>query len=166
MCKINGFNNYSITREGLVISHKYRQGYFSAFLSPHLDKDGYELCSLTKRGQSKTFKIHRLVAGAFIPNPYNKPQVNHKNGIKNDNRSENLEWCTHKENMQHAKNNGLTGGAYGDKSPRTKLTWEDVEVMREMRCNGASFNLLKNMFGISSGSAKKIIYYERWNTQS
>jgi hypothetical protein len=68
-------------------------------LKPQPDKEGYLRVNL----QAKMYRIHRLVASAFIGNPENKPSVNHKDGVKSNNHVDNLEWVTHKENFQHAK---------------------------------------------------------------
>lgn len=70
-------------------------------LKTTLDYKGYVRWDLSHR--KLRIRVHRLVAEAFIPNPYNKPFVNHLNGIKNDNRAENLEWCTTDENNEHSK---------------------------------------------------------------
>ena len=83
-----------------------------------LNDKGYFRCNLKNGGKRYDFTIHKLVALAFIPNEENKPFVNHKNGIKTDNRVENLEWCSASENITHAVKNRLI---------KTKLTDEQAK---------------------------------------
>jgi hypothetical protein len=75
-----------------------------------VDKKGYVYTGIGNKAQNnrKTVKLHRLVAEAFIPNPLHKPEINHLNGIKDDNRVENIEWCTPSENQKHAYRSGLS----------------------------------------------------------
>ncbi len=102
---IPGFEGYQVSSLGRIKSFKkYTQGYI---MKQSNDKDGYKKVTLTKDGKEYTRRVHLLVAKAFIPNPQNKPIINHKNGIKYDNRVENLEWVTISENTQHAFDNKI-----------------------------------------------------------
>jgi len=98
----------------------------------------------TKR---KNFYVHRLVAQAFIPNPNNYPQVNHKNSIRNDNRVHNLEWCTCKQNINHAIKKGRmlvgekNGNCNGTNLSQNKLTKEQVSVIKYRLMNESYWGL-------------------------
>ena len=78
-----------------------------AKIKPALDAYGYLRCTFSYKGKRQSVYVHRLVAMAYIPNPANKPTVNHINGLKTDNRVENLEWATQHEQKVHAMRNGL-----------------------------------------------------------
>jgi hypothetical protein len=96
---------YEINMNGQIRSCHKRN--FQKVIASRIDRGGYVATSLTKNGKHNTFLIHRLIGENFIANPNNKKCINHKNGIKTDNRIENLEWVTHSENMKHAYETGL-----------------------------------------------------------
>lgn len=94
--EIKGFPGYMITDDGRVISYKYKK---PRIMKTWYQKSGYENIKLCKNNETTHFLIHRLVAEAFIPNPNNLPEVNHKNKDRQDNRVENLEWCDRISNL-------------------------------------------------------------------
>ena len=111
---IKGYEEYyEISNYGRVRRIKYdkisQQFQYKVpyYLKPRKDKDGYLKYTLCLNGKNRYYFAHRLVATNFINNIENKPQVNHKDGNKENNHVDNLEWCTIKENNLHALNNGL-----------------------------------------------------------
>lgn len=126
-----------------------------------LDSSGYLCVTLRKPGKRFCVRIHTLVADAFIPNPQNKPQVNHIDGIKTNNYIGNLERVTNKENSEHAIKMGLTNNR-GENHGMSKVSEKDVLKMREMRANGLFLKEIASIFGISSRQAGDICNRKNW----
>ena len=99
---IDGYEGlYQISSLGRVKSTQYHHGTYERILKPKKNKTGYLSVQLCKNGKIKYYYMHRLVAMAFLDNPYNYKEINHKNEVKTDNRVENLEWCDRKYNMNY-----------------------------------------------------------------
>lgn len=127
-----GFEDfYLVSPIGSVYSIRSKK-----LLSPFVSS-GYLQVELNVNGVATKHLVHRMVAEAYLPNQYNLPCVNHKDGNKLNNDVSNLEWCTYKENMQHASKQGLLK-TIGNNNPASKLTEEDVKYIKSVYKKGDS----------------------------
>lgn len=126
---------YITKLKGKICSQNYK----------YQQKGNYCRVALCQNGKVKHILVHRLVAQTFIPNPNNYKQINHKNGIKDDNRVCNLEWCTSSENIKHAYKNNLMIGLKGEKNPQCKLSNNDI---KQIRTSNESNKFLAEKFGV------------------
>lgn len=156
---IEGFEGvYKVSNKGRVMSFKYSR----EKVLRNAVTNGREFVRLLKNGSYHCFHINRLVATTFLPNPENKAQVNHINGIKIDNRVENLEWCTHSENIKHAIENKLIVHEKGENHQRSLLKEKDVISIRQKKVMGAKYIDLSKEYNVSIGCIQGIVERRNW----
>lgn len=155
--KIRGKWGYSIRKEKVMkIKITKRKG-----------AEGYHEITLRKNGKPTSFMVHRLVGLNFIPNPDNKEEVNHKFGIRGDNRASQLEWMTKKENMKHAFDRGswsnMDNPVKGVLCKWAKLTDEKVIKIRdEYELGKISTRKLAEKYNISHSIMWGVVTRKRW----
>lgn len=141
-------HEYYVTKDGKVISARTGKE-----MCQWIDNVGYKQCNLYKDGKKKYVRVHRLIAEAFIPNPLNLPQINHKDGNKLNNNVDNLEWCDNSRNTKHAFDNNLTslkpvacridGIDYKSIREASKLTGLNRKILTNIL-----YNNKKNNYGV------------------
>ncbi len=150
-------SNYEVSKYGDV-----RRKETKRILKQNLKKDNYLEVSISmgSRQNVKHYLVHRLVAEAFIPNPENKPQVNHKDGNTTNNQVTNLEWVTNQENITHSIITGLKPNDRGENSCNSKMTKEQVQWCRDMykpRDKEFGCRALAKMFNVSKSTMSYIL---------
>jgi len=181
---IDGYNGkYKISNFGRVLSikkkgfsiHSSGRKYFYKGKDIFLKASNktYKCFALTKNGKTKYFQLHRLLAKAFIPNPENKPCINHKDGNKYNNYLYNLEWCTYSENIIHAYKNGLMKEFLnsGELNGRSKLNNEEALTIRETYKNMDGKKTYKRLdlgevFNCSQITISRIVNKTHWNIEA
>ena len=126
-----------------------------------IDHCGYRHTILNRKNHS----VHRIIAKTFIPNPDNLPCVNHKDGNKLNNSVDNLEWCTHSENVKHAYDNGLERKRCGEEHHAHKLTEEDVRYIKShyiKRDKNFGAVPLSKMFDVDRTTIHDIVKEKTW----
>jgi hypothetical protein len=152
--KVKDFPLYSVSNTGIVRNDKTNKNLSPRFLQ------GYKRVALCKNGVTYDKRIHRLVGIAFIPNPKNKPEINHKNGLRGDNNVGNLEWVTSKENQWHKVNVLGVGDKFkGEKNGNSKLSERDIRIIRNSTFSPKDLSFLLD---IDIRHIKKILEFKLW----
>lgn len=164
-----GFSsNYYVSNMGRLLTTTHHGGKTPAIMKPAMDLDH-------RRGQKtgyfktildgKTRRVHIVAARTWVPNPQNKPHVNHIDGDKTNNKISNLEWVTPSENQKHAYKMGLEKPMRGENNPTSELTEWHVLFLRRCWDTGigrVSRKEFARLFGVSEGTIKDILENKTW----
>lgn len=156
-------NKYQVSNKGKIRSLNYHNEKRIKILKPYKDIWGYLRIDLCKNGIKKHYKISRLVAQEFLKKIENKNQINHKDGNKENNLVENLEWCSPSENCIHAHKNNLRKAVNGENHYNHKLKKQDVIKIRNIYKNkNITYFQISKIFNISQSCISKIIRKQTW----
>lgn len=164
MFKVNNYSRYFCDSFGNIFSENYKNSGKVKQLKPAVSTDGYlKTVLLRDDGKYVTVAVHRWCAEAYFGTKAAGDEVNHKNGIKTDNRIENLEYCSRSKNIQHAFDTGLAKGLKGSNNSQSKLTEEDVIAIREVAKTGRYYGRkeLAKKYGVSESCIKDIVTRRR-----
>jgi hypothetical protein len=151
---VDGFPMYKVCSSGRVYSVKR-----SKWLKPQNRGGGYMYVDL---GKENPRRVHRLVAQAFIPNPDGKPHVNHIDGNKQNNKVENLEWCTRSENTIHAYRTGLMNIPRHELRHNARLSKKDVLYIRKSHLSGTPQSVLAKQYNVCQSGISRIVNNKYW----
>ena len=162
--KIYNYNGmFSISEDGHL-----RNDLTGNILKNNIGQNGYYQITIKpygRDGKCFSLRLHKLVAQAFIPNPNNKPQINHKDGNKLNNHYSNLEWVTQQENSRHAEDNGLMNRCHGLKMKNVKLSEVDVIWIRENFIpddEEFGYQGLARRLNVNRGTIRDVVIRKRW----
>lgn len=169
--KIPNYNLYEASTDGEIKTFNWKNKGIEKIMKPAFDNSGYLRTMLkSDAGKIQTIKVHRIIAQSFIPNPDNKKEVNHINGIKHDNRVQNLEWATHSENIKHSYKLGLKS-VKGELNPAATLTDKQVLEIRSKYTYGRKGGkhkgaitkpMLAKEYGVKVHVIKLIVIGKTW----
>lgn len=154
---IGYINLYKIGSLGNVMSIKT-----SKIRKPHFNRDGYLYVSLCKYGETKTLKIHRIVAEHFCINSENKTHVDHIDGNKSNNNCNNLRWCTHAENIKYGWKTGCYNNS-GSNHGMSKLKESQVIEIKKLMTNGEKNYIIANSFNVKQSTICDIRKGRTWS---